>query len=218
MENKDLNLDMMNLANDHYKENKVSKGTKYSIKGVLDEIIKTAREDTKPLTEKEIKWRKDVKADLDRVINSSVNKHKQEIKGELYKGKSVTKNLSKRTLMIAVLILSGIIGKKAIDYDMTLDTYNYMLNQKAANELSYSDSKEFLNETKSNREKYANYKESLEELDNKDYYINGSRKDGVKNEYFTFDEDSLFNLSEKQIDAIDNATTKEIDEFKGNNK
>lgn len=204
MEYEDLNLDLAALINKKREE-------------MEQEERRRQKKEIKAMEETE--FRKGVKADLDRIRNSSITDEILLIKGELYKGKSINKTLIKRVGAICAAALAAYLSVKGVEYKMVTDTYDYILDDKVADELDHDQTKEFLKqEPKSNKEKYDNYQESLSELEKNAYDIGGHRKDEVKSKYFSFDEDSLFNLSEKQIDAIDNATTNDINEFKGSNK
>lgn len=148
-------------------------------------------------------------------IQDSNNSKRQRIHGELYRGKKVTKKKIQNTCLavasIAVIIAAG----KGIKHIDTTSTYNAVLNNTIKDELSYSESVDFLENYDKPKEHYENYIEALESLDDTEYDFFGNRKDGTHNEVIKDDPGSLINYSDKEKDAMVNAVEDEIQEYKG---
>lgn len=148
-------------------------------------------------------------------IQDSNNSKRQRIHGELYRGKKVTKKKIQNTCLavasIAVIIAAG----KGIKHIDTVDTYNTVLNNTIKDELSYSESIDFLENYDKPKEHYENYIEALESLDDTEYDFFGNRKDGTHNEVIKDDPGSLINYSDEEKDAIVNAVEEQVQEYKG---
>ncbi len=148
-------------------------------------------------------------------IQDSNNSKRQRIHGELYRGKKVTKKKIQNTCLavasIAVIIAAG----KGIKHIDTTSTYNVVLNNTIKDELSYSESVDFLENYDKPKEHYENYIEALESLDDTEYDFFGNRKDGTHNEVIKDDPGSLINYSDEEKDAIVNAVERQVEEYKG---
>ena len=156
------------------------------------------------------------KYDVERLKRKSIqdenNSKRQVVHGELYAGSLVNKTTLKKVGLVVAGCLMIIVTAKTMSHFETLDTYNRVLNKTAQEELSFSDSLDFLDSYDvSNSEKYENYVEALESLDDADYTFFGDRKDGTHND--TFKADPEGGLTDKQKDAIDKAVHEELEEY-----
>ena len=159
------------------------------------------------------------KYDVERIKRKSIknedNQMKQRVYGELYRGKKITKKkLHSACLLVAsvVVLLASTKGMKRFE---VVDTYNRVLNNTIKNELSYSESIDFLENYDNPKEHYDNYIEALESLDDADYDFFGNRVDGTHNDVIKDDPNSLMNLSDEEKDAIVNAINDETQGYKG---
>lgn len=148
-------------------------------------------------------------------IQDSENTKKQRVYGELYRGKKVTKKKIQTACLLVASAVVLIASTKGIKHLDTIDTYNRVLENTAKDELSYSESIDFLENYDVPKEHYDNYIEALESLDDTDYNFFGDRKDGTHNEIINEDPGAFTNLSDKEKDAIVNAVEEEIQEYKG---
>lgn len=159
------------------------------------------------------------KYNIERIKRKSIqdqeNLKRQRIQGELYRGKKITAKKIKNTCMMAASILIILAAGKELKHFETVDTYSRTLESTARDELSYSESIDFLENYDNPKEYYENYIEALESLDDTDYNFFGNRVDGTHNDVIKDDPDSFIGLSDKEKDAIVNAVEDEILEYKG---
>ena len=155
------------------------------------------------------------KYDVERLKRKSINKEKQLIKGELYRSKRIDKRHIKRTGIVIASMVIMVASSKMANKAEVLDTYDRVLEQEAKNELSYTESIDFLeSHDLSKKQIYDAYVDTIDSLDDEDYTFFGDRKDGSHNETMPIDPNSLVNLSDKQKDAIDELVEDEIEEYK----
>ena len=155
---------------------------------------------------------------IERIRRKSIqdnNIKKQQVYGELYRSKKITKKKLHTICVLAASATVFLASHKGLTYFETVDTYNRTLNNTVRDELSYSESIDFLENYDVPKEHYDNYIEALESLDDTEYDFFGNRKDGTTNDAIPSDPDSIINLSDKSKDAIVNAVDNEIKEYKG---
>ena len=161
---------------------------------------------------------RNVNYDINRIKNKSIqdshNSKRQKINGELYRGKKVTKMKLKKAVAVAVGVVAVMASVKGLHHLEVTDTYNRELNNFVSDELSYSESVDFLENYDQPKEHYEKYIEALENLDDTEYNFFGDRKDGTHNEVIKSDPNNLIQLSDKEKDAMVNALDDEIDEYK----
>lgn len=176
------------------------------------EYVKIAQEKKQELDEEE---QEEIREFMKRVelmsIRDKKNRMKQPCHGEKY-AKGITKTKTQAFLLGCGVMLAGSLGVKGLNYINTMDEYNRVLNQKKMETFTPTQL-ENLDEL-SNKEKLENYEEALASLDSNNYDAKGKKTTGDVSKYYKYDEDSILNLSEKQMDAIDIATDKEIEEIK----
>jgi hypothetical protein len=155
------------------------------------------------------------KYDVERLKRKSINKEKQLVKGELYRSKRIDKRHIKRTGIVIASMVIMLASSKMANKAEVLDTYDRVLKQEAKNELSYSESVDFLeSQDVSRHDIYNAYVDAYESLEDENYNFFGDRKDGSHNETMPMDFNSLVNLSDKQKDAIDELVEDEIEEYR----
>lgn len=155
------------------------------------------------------------KYDIERLKRKSINKEKQIIYGELYRGKRIDKRHIKRTGIVIASMVLMIASSKMANKAEVLDTYDRVLKQEAKNELSYTEAIDFLeNHDLSKKQIYDTYIDTLESLDDEDYTFFGDRKDGTHNNTIPTDPNNFVNLSEKQKDTIDVVVENRIEDYK----
>ena len=155
------------------------------------------------------------KYDIERLKRKSINKEKQIIYGELYRGKRIDKRHIKRTGIVIASMVLMLVSSKMANKAEVLDTYDRVLKQEAKNELSYTEAIDFLeNHDLSKKQIYDTYIDTLESLDDEDYTFFGDRKDGTHNNTIPTDPNNFVNLSEKQKDTIDVVVENRIEDYK----
>ena len=152
--------------------------------------------------------------DVYKIRNKSIktsNSKAKRIFGEIYRGKYVTREQIKKFVFIATTLLVSLKGLKGVEVN---DYYNASLKNQAKQEMSFSDSLDYLDEYDTSLlDKYDNYKESLSEIESDNYDLFGNRKDGTHNERIK-NSGGIISLSDKEKDAIDMAVANEIEEYK----
>jgi predicted small secreted protein len=155
------------------------------------------------------------KYDIERLKRKSINKEKQIIYGELYRGKRIDKRHIKRTGIVIASMVLMLVSSKMANKAEVLDTYDRVLKQEAKNELSYTEAIDFLeNHDLSKKQIYDTYIDTLESLDDEDYTFFGDRKDGTHNDTIPTDPNNFVNLSEKEKDTIDVVVENRIEDYK----
>ena len=166
-----------------------------------------------------VKLAQDSKFEATRLIDKSVDKDGSKLKriwGELYAGNYITREQIKAGVTIAGVALMGILAIKGLANLEKTEDYRRLVKIEAIRELSSDDYKEFIdnyNESRLNSLKEINA--AIDELDDSDYKLNGDRADGTHNDSIIADERALFAYSDKDLDAMQLAADKEIEEFKG---
>lgn len=153
-------------------------------------------------------------------VNKSKKASKQEIHGKTYVGNG-NKLLARYLLPFLIGIPIGIGIIHVTDDVGKVSTYNDVLETKMEQELNQNQVTAYHNDQdKSNAlsnwlSKKSKINDAFKELNSDDYNFQGARITDSDIEYIPFDGDSLFNLSEKEQDAIASATDKVIEEYKG---
>lgn len=152
--------------------------------------------------------------------NKSKKASKQEIHGKTYVG-SKNKKLYK-IIGYSLAAIAAIVGITAgAKANEKVSIYNDVLETKMEQELNQDQVTAYHNDQdKSNAlsnwlDKKSKINDAFKELNPDDYNFHGARITDSDIEYIPFDGDSLFNLSEKEQDAIASATDKVIEEYKG---
>ena len=165
-----------------------------------------------------VKLAQDSKFEATRVIDKSVDKDGSKLKriwGELYAGNYITREQIKVGVTVASVALMGILAMKGLANLEKADDYRRLVKVEAIRELSSDDFKEFIdNYDKKKIDIIKGINDAYDELDDDDYKLNGDREDGTHNNSIIADERSLFAYSDKDLDAMQLAAEKEVDEFK----
>ncbi len=145
-------------------------------------------------------------------LQDSNNLKKQKVYGEVYRGKKVTKKKMHTVVALAISTVAIIVSAKGMHHYEVTDTYKRELKMAASNELSYSETEDLLK----NYDKPAeHYERALEEYNilPDDYDFFGNRLD--KNEKDNkADADTFYSLNDKWQEAVENAVTEELEEYK----
>lgn len=153
-------------------------------------------------------------------VNKSKKASKQEIHGKTYVG-SKNKELFRNIVIVVagIAVMAGVtagarIGEKVSTYDSVLKTkMEQELNKDQI--AAYHNDQDKSNALSNWLDKKSKINDAFKELNPDDYNFQGARITDSNVEYIPFDGDSLFNLSEKEQDAIASATDKVIEEYKG---
>lgn len=153
-------------------------------------------------------------------VNKSKKASKQEIHGKTYVGSKNKKLYRIISIVVAgIAVMAGVtagarIGEKISTYDSVLKTkMEQELNQDQVT--AYHNDQDKSNALSNWLDKKSKINDAFKELNSDDYNFQGARITDSNVEYIPFDGDSLFNLSEKEQDAIASATDKVIEEYKG---
>ena len=145
-------------------------------------------------------------------IQDEENTKKQEIHGELYKGKEVYKDLVKRITggIVAVVIAAGLV-RLGHDDSLVRD-YKMILKDVADKELDGYELDKFMEE---NSDIKASQIRSMEQsFDSGQYTVLGNRIDGTHSDYQYFeDKDGLFVASDKEFDAMEELAKGRVESY-----
>ncbi len=150
-------------------------------------------------------------------------KMRQEVHGKKYpgkQGKQVKDNVKPIIFSLATVAVGLTVGIGTIEISDQVSHYNTVLEQKMEQELTtsqiaaYQKDQDMGNLITNTIEKLGEIDEAKKTLDNSNYDILGNNISDSETEYLPFDKDDLFQLSEKQQDAIDVATDQVIEEYK----
>lgn len=152
-----------------------------------------------------------------RMMEKSISEKKQKIKGELYVNKDGREKVKITVgLIVAALGISGLVY--GFNENEKLGLYNKVLNEKMEQELTDEQISAYNRDQEKNSaianyiDKHNEIKEAKDSLDSIDYNILGDSLI-LDKEYIK--QDSSYTISEKTQDAIDVATDKVIEEYKG---
>ena len=127
---------------------------------------------------------------------------KQEIHGELYKGKEVYKELIKKVATFITLTTMAVGLVKIGKDDLLVRDYKMILKDVASKELDGYELNKFMEENSDIKPSQIRSMETS--LDSGQYTVLGNRIDGTHSEYQYFeDKDGIFAANDKEFDAME---------------
>lgn len=146
---------------------------------------------------------------------NSINKERTEVKGKKYVGKGIDlKPVIASALGIAAVILTTKVGYAIEEVSEYNDQLEARMEQELTEKQIAAYDKDHTNPISNFFESYEEIKESKQELNPEDYNFLGKNITDTEMQYVSFDEDSLINLTGFSQDAIEDAVSDKIGEYK----
>ena len=150
-------------------------------------------------------------------IQDSHNSKRQRIHGETYPSKKITK---KQILTVCGIVAAAVAATAILNHvkvDKRIDAseeYQAILQNVAEDELSISESIDFLDNFDNPKEHYERYIEALESLDDTEYDFFGNRKDGTHNDLVNEADPNTSHPVDKKLDAMQKASEQQVQEYR----